>query len=475
MMRTRKSVWAKVDWLTIVVYLLLVVAGWVNIYSTVYTEEQAGVFDFSQRYGKQLMWIIAAIVMAVLLIIVDSKFYLSTSYLLYFLSLILLLGVLLFGTEVKGAKSWFQIGGFAFQPAELAKMATALALARYMSTYTYKTSFSSYLIIAAIVGVPLLLILLQNDTGSALVFVVFALVLYREGLPGIFLIVGLVCTLIFIFSLIYPPAYTIIGISLLCILSYAIVRTKWMFMLKMLIFYIALFFAIWLLDNLIGLEISLTWISLTTSLIFILVCTIIAVRQRIQGTFWLFVAYFGFIGFTFSVDYVFTRILEVHQRARIENLLGLRPDPFGLGYNVNQSKIAIGSGGFSGKGFLNGTQTKFNFVPEQTTDFIFCTVGEEWGFRGTFLILGIFTLLLLRLVFLAERQRSTFSRVYGYSVACILFFHLAVNIGMTIGLAPVIGIPLPFFSYGGSSLWVFTMLLFIFIRLDASRGEKLSN
>ncbi|MFV0365202.1 MAG: rod shape-determining protein RodA [Mangrovibacterium sp.] len=475
-MRSRTNIWANIDWLTILLYLTLCILGWVNIYSAVYNEEHASMFDITQRYGKQMIWIAAACIIGIMILFIDSKFFLSFAFPFYGFTLFLLLSVLLFGSEVNGAKSWFQIGSFAFQPSELTKTTTALALASFLSSYNFKPDFRSSFIIAAIIGTPILFILLQNDTGSALVFFVFVLVLYREGLPGIFLFLGFVAAVTFIISLLLPILFSILTISICCIFSLGIITSDWKNMTKMLIMCLSIFALFWLGNTLLGFNFSETRVVITAFLAFFTICIFYAFSHKVnKAVRWLLLVYLALVGLNLSVDYVFEEVLEPHQRVRIEELLGMSSDPLGAGYNVNQSKIAIGSGGFSGKGFLQGTQTKFNFVPEQSTDFIFCTVGEEWGFLGTSTVIILFILLLLRLLFLAERQRSGFSRIYGYSVACILFFHMAVNIAMTIGLAPVIGIPLPFFSYGGSSLWSFTIMLFIFIRLDASRSEKLSN
>ncbi|MFV0554825.1 MAG: rod shape-determining protein RodA [Mangrovibacterium sp.] len=475
-MRSRTNIWSNIDWVTILLYLLLCTLGWVNIYSAVYNEEHTSIFDISQRYGKQIIWIGAACLVAVTIILIDSKFFISFAFPFYGLTLFLLLFVLLFGTEVNGAKSWFQIGEFAFQPSELTKTTTALALASFLSSYDYKPSISSLAIIALIIGTPILFILLQNDTGSALVFFVFILVLYREGLPGIFLFLGFVAAITFIISLLFSPIITILSISCCCVLSFGFISSNWKDTFKMLLMCVIIFALTWLADAILNLQLSDGFMASCSFAFFFLVCIVYAfIHKAKKNIRWLLLIYFGLVGMSFSVDYVFESVLEPHQRVRIEELLGMSSDPLGAGYNVNQSKIAIGSGGLSGKGFLQGTQTKFNFVPEQSTDFIFCTVGEEWGFLGTSIVIILFIALLLRLIFLAERQRSSFSRIYGYSVACIIFFHMAINIAMTIGLAPVIGIPLPFFSYGGSSLWSFTIMLFIFVRLDASRSEKLSN
>lgn len=419
-MRQRKSIYHNIDWWLVIMYLLLVFMGLFSIYSAVYNPEHPSLFDRSQRYGSQFVWILTALVIALVILMIDMKFFTSFSYLIYGASMLLLVIVLLFGKEIAGSKSWIDIGGFSLQPAEFAKFATNLALARYLSGLHINLKKPKNVIIAAtLLIIPLGLILLQNDTGSAIVYVAFILVLYREGFSGNFLILGFVIAVLFVFTLMVGK-YLVLGI-----------------------------------------------------IVAITVVLFIITQKARKNLFTLFGMFAIIVAFVFSVDYAFENVLQTHQKTRIEVLLGKKTDIYGAGYNVNQSLIAIGSGGFSGKGFLQGTQTKYKFVPEQSTDFIFCTIGEEWGFIGSTLVIILFMIFLIRLLFVAERQRSAFSRIYGYGVASILFFHLAVNIGMTIGLAPVIGIPLPFFSYGGSSLWAFTVLLFIFIKMDSYRLELL--
>jgi len=419
-MRRRKSIFHNIDWWLVILYLLLVTIGLFSIYSAVYNPAHPSLFDRSQRYGSQFIWIVTALVLAFVILMIDVKFFTSFSYLIYGASMLLLLIVLLFGKEVAGSKSWIDLGVFSFQPAEFAKLATNLALARYLSGLNINLNKSKNILVAgAFLIVPIALVLLQNDTGSALVYVAFVLVLYREGFSGNFLLMGLITVVLFVLTLMVGK-YIVLGI----VLTMAII----LFLLTQ------------------------------------------KVRKNLIMLFGMF---FLIIAFIFSVDYAFENILQPHQKTRIEVLLGKKTDFQGVGYNVNQSLIAIGSGGFRGKGFLQGTQTKYKFVPEQSTDFIFCTIGEERGFLGSSLVIILFMVFLIRLLFVAERQRSAFSRIYGYGVASILFFHLAVNIGMTIGLAPVIGIPLPFISYGGSSLWAFTILLFIFIKMDSYRLELL--
>ncbi|MFT6165693.1 MAG: rod shape determining protein RodA [Vicingaceae bacterium] len=433
-MRGSKSLIDNIDWVTVGLYLLLVLAGWLNIYAAVYNEEFESIFDTSQRYGKQLLWIGTAGVIATVILLIDERFFSTFGYLIYGFILFLLVAVLLIGAATKGATSWFAIGGFKIQPSEFSKFATNLALAKYLSTLNIRmTDLKTKLTAAAIIGIPAVLILLQNDTGSALVYGAFILVLFREGLSGNFLLIGLVTTFLFVITLIFqnevyqlPFEFELTGGWMLIVVLFLIMSLVYYFNRKK------------------------KQILLFTTIIFIS-CS----------------------GWVKSVDYVFNNILEPHQSKRINVMLGVESDPFGAGYNVNQSLIAIGSGGFSGKGYLKGTQTKYDFVPEQSTDFIFCTIGEEWGFIGSFVVISLFMGLLLRILFLCSRQRSAFARIYGYGAASIFFFHFMINIGMTIGLAPVIGIPLPFFSYGGSSLWAFTILLFVFIKMDADRLEVL--
>jgi rod shape determining protein RodA len=415
-LKEQKGLFRHIDRTLVLLYLTLVLMGWVSIYAAVYNEEHGSIFDLSQSYGKQMLWIVTSLALALMVILTDAKFFNAFAYPIYIGTILLLVVVLFFGTEIAGSKSWFQIGEFRLQPAEFAKFATNLALAHFLSALDFdKRKRKSQIIPVIILIIPALLILLQNDTGSAIVYASLVLVLYRQGLPGSILILGLAVVILTIMALLFNQLVVIAVIGILLAGFIFFIRRT--------------------LRNI-----------LTVTAIFI-VATL----------------------FVLSVDYAFEKVLEDHQKTRINVLLGKQIDLKGAGYNVNQSKIAIGSGGFWGKGFLNGTQTKFNFVPEQSTDFIFCTVGEEWGFVGTFVVVLLYLLLCIRIILLAERQRSEFSRIYGYGVASILFFHFFVNIGMTIGLMPVIGIPLPFFSYGGSSLWAFTILLFIFIKQDSNR------
>jgi rod shape determining protein RodA len=475
-MPRRNNLWANIDWLMVFIYLALVLLGWINIYAAVYDVEHHSIFDITQRYGKQLMWISAALLLAFIILLLETNFYVFFAYIIYGAVILLLILVLFAGTEVNNSKSWLTIGGFAIQPAEFGKFATALALAKYMSSFEFKLRrFKSLMLIGAIILFPSALIFLQNDTGSALVYFSFILVLYREGLSGVVLFFATLIGLLFIFSLVLSELVLFGLLAGLALLTFFVVNAGMKHYSKVLLFFFVALVALTTLNYFTrsGFELA----QLLAGMIFVggLGVMVYGVRKKLKSYTLVALVFVGSVLFSVTVDYTYDNMLEPYQRARINELLGVESDPLGVGYNVNQSKIAIGSGGFWGKGFLNGTQTKFNFVPEQSTDFIFCTVGEEWGFVGTSVVVLLFLALFVRLIFLAERQRSGFSRIYGYSVAVILFFHFMVNIGMTIGMMPVIGIPLPFFSYGGSSLWAFTILLFIFLRLDASRLDHLSN
>lgn len=417
-MRAQKGIFYRIDWVLVILYLVLVTIGWFNIYAAVYNDSHQQIFDLHQKYGKQMMFIVAAVFLAIMTLIIDPKFFSQFSYFIYGFFLLTLVLVIFAGREVSGSKSWFQIGGFGIQPAEFAKMATALALAKYLGYYERNLSKMRNLVIAAfIMFLPALLILLEHDTGSALVFLCFILVLYRAGLTG--------------FVLLALASLPILGILSLLVNKYILVASV--------LVVAALFY--------------------------------LASRKTMRNLLVALLVFIAASGFVFSVHYTFNHILEHHQRQRINVLLGLNTDLKGAGYNVNQSMIAIGSGRLFGKGFLQGTQTKYNFVPAQSTDFIFCTVGEEQGFVGSFIVISLFIALLIRIIMNAERQKSRFSRLYGYGVASLFFMHFSINIGMALGLLPVIGIPLPFFSYGGSSLWAFTILLFIFIKQDSYRYE----
>jgi len=469
---SRKSDFASgIDWTLVFIYLLLVFMGWMNIYAAVYSEEHQSIFDLSQRYGMQMLWIAAAIVLAIFILAMDGKFYYVFAYALYFLSLLLLLSVFVLGREVNGAKSWIFIGGLGgIQPAEFVKVTTVLALARFMSNYDFSfKSFMGYAKVAALIGIPMLIILAQPDVGSVLVFLALTLMLYREGMSGWVLVIMAFMAILFILTLKFPMLAIIIGLVVIALVSLYLLQRKGLIIailtaaiavLSVSIFYIARSFDF-------KLE---AYISVIAAVLMLIPAAVVyALKAKLRYIYFVLVFFFTSATLAYSVDYVFDNVLESHHQSRLKDMLGIESDPLGWGYNLNQSKVAIGSGGFLGKGYLQGTQTKYNFVPEQSTDFIFCTVGEEWGFVGSAVVIGLFVLLLLRIQRTAERQRQAFARIYGYGLMSILFFHLAVNIGMTIGLFPVIGIPLPFFSYGGSSLWSFTALLFIYIKISSER------
>lgn len=460
---------ANIDWVSILLYLLLVLIGWLNIYAAVYDENHSSILDISQKYGKQLIWIGAAFVLAFLVLLTDSKFFTTFSMVIYGIMIFLLIAVLFFGTETKGARSWFEVGDFRIQPAEFAKFATNLAIAYIMSRHNFKVMrFSSLLTIGLILALPAGLIILQNDTGSALVYSSFILVLFREGLHGSILLLCFVAAAIFIMALLYSPFTVLLVIIGGTLIAFYYYRHDIRELFQIILFIGCGFGLFVLIKWMFNLSISDYYMLLIVYVITSITAIYPIYKRKMKNMITLLLISWLCVGAAPSVNYAFNH-LQPHQQDRINELLGIKVDPKGTGYNVTQSKIAIGSGGLLGKGFLQGTQTKLNFVPEQSTDFIFCTVGEEWGFVGSTFIIVLLAVFILRIIKLAERQRSSFSRIYGYGVASILFFHVAVNIGMTIGMAPVIGIPLPFFSYGGSSLWSFTILIFIFLRLDANR------
>ncbi|HCW06538.1 MAG TPA: rod shape-determining protein RodA [Cytophagales bacterium] len=412
-----------IDWTTLLLFFVLVTLGWLNIFAAVYDENtNQSIFSLTSNSGRQLLFISASLLIGFAITIIDLRFYETFAYILYGLILFVLLLVPLIGKEVGGNKAWLGVGSFGVQPSEFAKCITALAVAKFIGSAGFRIdSLRNQAILFMLIGLPMAFILLQKDTGTALVFTSFVLVFFREGMSPFLLIVGICAAAIFILTLLVPnPIYLYVSIALI---------------LGALIFF--------------------------------------EKRKKFKKIFLLTSGAILISGVIASVDYVVKDVLKPHQQNRIKALINPDADPLGFGWNVTQSKIAIGSGGFWGKGFLKGTQTKFDFVPEQSTDFIFCTIGEEHGWLGSILVIGLFSFLLLRIIYIAERQKNRFARSYGYSVACIFFFHFAVNIGMTIGLFPVIGIPLPFFSYGGSALWGFTILLFILLKLDAQRGQVL--
>lgn len=463
-----------IDWLSILLYILLVFIGLLNIYAAIYNENHNNIFDLTQSYGKQFMWIGTAFALACFIMMIDSKFFTAFSIPIYILVMLSLVTVLILGVESKGARSWFDIGGIRIQPAEFGKFATCLAIANVMSRNGFQIMrLKSICIIGLLLLIPVSLIILQNDTGSALVYSSFILVMYREGLPGSILLLCFIFIAVFILTLLYSSFVVSIIIIAGSLIAFIYYRQRPKEFYKILCIFISALALLVLSNWLLKLQISNLKLLLTAYLLSSLIGLFFIYKRKMKHILPLLLVSWLCIGASIGTTTAFEN-LQPHQKNRINNLLGIENDPTGSGYNVNQSRIAIGSGGFSGKGFLKGTQTKYNFVPEQSTDFIFCTVGEEWGFIGATVVIGLFLALILRLIKLAERQRSHFSRIYGYGVASILFFHVAVNIGMTIGIMPVIGIPLPFLSYGGSSLWAFTILLFIFLRLDSNRLQVFS-
>jgi rod shape determining protein RodA len=409
------------DWITVALYATIVLLGWLNIYAVTYDQStDVSIFSLQINSGRQLLFIAGAVIIIMGILIIDMRFYETFAYVIYGFILFLLLLVPIIGKEVGGNKAWLGIGSFGVQPSEFAKFATALAVAKFMGSVGFKMDqMRNQIILFAMIGIPMLLILLQKDTGTALVFTVFTIVFFREGMSPMLIIMGIAAAVIFILTLLINEYYLYTAIGVILISAIMLGRKKWK---------------------------RIAYLSAGA----LIICGVIA-----------------------SVDYVVNNVLKPHQQNRVKALINPDADPLGFGWNVTQSKIAIGSGGLTGKGFLKGTQTKFDFVPEQSTDFIFCTIGEEHGWLGSLFTMSLFIGLMLRVIFLAERQKNRFARVYGYSVACIFFFHFAINIGMTIGLFPVIGIPLPFFSYGGSGLWGFTVLLFILLKLDIHRSQVL--
>lgn len=425
-MNRDKLLTTNIDWITVAIYAAIVIWGWLNIYAVTYDPEaSSSIFNLDinagpVNAGRQLLYIVGAVLIIVVILIIDMRFYETFAYIIYGVILFLLLLVPIIGKEVGGNKAWLGIGTFGVQPSEFAKFATALAVAKFIGSVGFKMdNMRNQVVLFAMIGVPMALILLQKDTGTALVFTAFTVVFFREGMAPFLILAGIAAGIIFVLTLLVNEYYLFASIGIILLAAILLGKKK----AKRIV---------------------------TLCAIAIALCSVIV-----------------------SVDYVITNVLKPHQQNRVKALINPDADPKGFGWNVTQSKIAIGSGGFFGKGFLEGTQTKFNFVPEQSTDFIFCTIGEEHGWLGSLFILALFVSLQLRVIYLAERQKNRFARVYGYSVACIFFFHFAVNIGMTIGLFPVIGIPLPFFSYGGSGLWGFTILLFILLKLDVHRMQVL--
>lgn len=474
--RDKGGMFSGIDWGVILIYLLLVFAGWLNILSVNYSESSfVSVFDLSHRYGVQLLWIAISLVAAITILLIDKIYFHYFAFPVYYLLLLSLIAVMIFGKEINGAKSWFEIGSFRLQPAEFGKFATSLALARYMSSYSFNISrVRSLLGVMMIIMMPFAAIILQNDTGSALVYVAFFIMLYREGFNQWFYIFGIIIVTLFVFSFLFTFESVFLFILITTLVVESITNGDYISKLRYFALIMAIYISLSAVAYFTGVEgeyehlIALGSVFVTVPLVIIY-----AYRRQLKNIFMFVGLFICSMSFVSSVEYVLNNIMQQHQRDRIFILLGLVTDNKGTGYNVNQSKIAIGSGGFSGKGFLQGTQTKFNFVPEQSTDFIYCTVGEEWGFLGSGLVMIMFAVLILRLMRMGERQKDAFVRIYCYCVASIFLAHVVINIGMTIGILPVIGIPLPFFSYGGSSLLAFTILLFVAVSLDKTdRGRS---
>lgn len=480
-----QSVFRYVDWVTVAVYALLVIAGAVSIYAASYDFDHASIFDFSEFSGKQIRWIGLSFILGLMLLLIDFRIYETYSYPIYALMLIVLVVTIFVAPDIKGSRSWLVFGPMSLQPAEFAKCATALALAKLFSSYNFTLNSrpGNYVKALLIIIVPIGLILAQHETGSALAYLALFFVLYREGMSGMILFAALCAVVFFVVAVKFTETMIlgvpsgefavfimvmIIMVGMLAIYCKQIIAAR-----NLILWFIGTGLIVYIL-NLCGIEIPGMIYLISTITIACIYCLLLMLRTRTKRL--LTTAGFAVISicFLFSVNYVFQNILKEHQQNRIMVALGIKEDPRGAGYNVNQSMIAIGSGGFTGKGFLNGTQTKLKYVPEQHTDFIFCTIGEEEGFIGSAAVMLMFVFLILRIISIAERQPTAFGRVYAYCVASYLLFHLVINIGMVIGLCPVIGIPLPFFSYGGSSLWGFTILLFILLRIDASRREHLS-
>lgn len=481
MVYMRDSIWKTVDWWTIGIYLVLVLCGWLSVCGASYDYGEPNFLDFTTRAGKQLMWIGCSLGLGFVLLMLDARFYDTYAYLFYGILLLLLFGTIFNPHEIKGSRSWIVLGPVSLQPAEFAKFTTALALAKFMGEYTFSIERTKHMMIAlGMIFLPMILIVCQRETGSALVYFAFFLVLYREGMTGSVLFAGVCAVIYFIvgirFNAVMMPddstswgAFSVF--SLIVLFSALLVKAYCnnQKVVENILLYGGGVILLGLLFSLYVIPFDVAWLQGIVCIALVGYLFYMFLRERMKNYLYIMAFALCSAGFFFSADYVFNNVLEPHQQIRIEVLLGMEDDPTGAGYNVNQSKIAIGSGGFAGKGFLNGTQTKLKYVPEQDTDFIFCTVGEEQGFLGSVAVIILFVILIFRLIILAERQTSRFARIYGYSVLSIFFFHLFVNVGMVLGLTPVIGIPLPFFSYGGSSLWGFTILLFVFLRIDAAR------
>ena len=468
-----------IDWWTILIYIALLSFGWISVCGASYSYGETDIFSLDTRSGMQIIWIVTSIMLGFVIVMLDDRFYDTFAFIIYGLLLLLLFATIFNPHSIKGSRSWLVLGPLRIQPAEFAKFATALALSKLMSTYGYNINqWKNFAATLAIILLPMLFIVLQRETGSALVYLAFFLMFYREGMPGSILFTGVAMVVYFVVGIRFAEVYmggtpTSVGkFSVLLLVQLFSIGMVWVYsnsrIALQMLFYCVVVTLLSLFLLLIPVDIVYVQMALTVVLIGYLLWLWLSTRVRS----YLFIALFalGSVAFFYGADFIMQNVMEPHQRSRINVLLGLDEDLRGAGYNVHQSEIAIGSGGLQGKGFLNGTQTKLKFVPEQDTDFIFCTVGEEEGFVGSAGVLLLFLILILRLIYLSERQPYHFSRVYGYCVLSIFLFHVFINVGMVLGLTPVIGIPLPFFSYGGSSLWGFTFLLFIFLRLDAARN-----
>lgn len=478
------SAFKSIDWITILLYLVLVAFGAVSIYAASYDFDNASLFDFNEFSGKQIMWIGLAILLGAGIMLTDYRIYKTYAYPIYIVVLLVLLVTIFIAPDTKGSHSWLKFGPVSLQPAEFGKFATALCLAKLFDSYNFvlNARMSNYFQALIIIFLPIILILMQRETGSALVYISFIFVLYREGMSGLVLF-SVLCAITFFVVAVKFAEPLILGLPageftvfVIIMLVYALMLLFYcndIIVARNVIYGFAGSGVIVTILSLCGVQVNGMWYFIITLAAGIIYTALAMFHHRI-GKYLISIGFaITSVLFLFSVNYVFGNILEPHQQMRIKVALGIEENLQGAGYNVNQSKIAIGSGGLSGKGFLNGTQTKLKYVPEQHTDFIFCTIGEEEGFIGSTAVLILFLALILRLIHIAERQRTAFERVYAYCVVSILIFHLGINVGMVIGLCPVIGIPLPFFSYGGSSLWGFTILLFILLRLDASRKERM--
>ena len=473
-----RGVKQSIDWKLVISYLLLILIGWVNIYASIHSSEPSSIFDFNFRSGKQFVWILTALALALLILFaINPRFWESSAIPLYLFVLVLLVVVIFVSKDVKGSHSWFEFGPVKFQPAEISKITTSLLLATLMSQTNYRiTRLKDFMMTALIIAIPMLVILAESETGSALVYVGFLFVMYREGFSGWWIFSIIAAILLFILTLTASPYVSLLTLLGLIAISGAIGSGQfdhlfWINLGALLLMSLLPF----IFKKTVAPESFLAGIKPMYILLGVCVIAIVSLlikgyRDRKRHLSLSALGLIAGIALVFSTDFIFNNILQDHQRKRIEVLLGMKEDPSGVGYNVNQSMIAIGSGGFKGKGFLGGTQTTFGFVPEQSTDFIFCTVGEEWGFIGCLVVILLYVFMIWRIVVDAEKSRESFTRIYGYCVASCIFMHLFINIGMTIGLMPVIGIPLPLLSYGGSSLWAFTVLIFIFIALY--RQEK---